>query len=414
MTTNANRWLLPDGVDEVLPPRAGRLEALRREILELYRTWGYELIKTPLIEFLDSLLIVPSHELQLSTFQIVDQLSGRSMGVRADISSQAARIDAHVLQKNGPVRLCYADSVLRTRPNGQLGSRSPQLIGAELYGHKGEESDIEVICLMLETLDIAGIDKPLLALGHSNICRSLLRSAGLPAEQEAGLFAALQNKSSTDIEQQLAVAGIDPALGRALRALPGLHGDPGVLDEAVALSKSLGTSLGASVGKEFGKELELALKQPLDQLRGIVAALRKRRPEQKLYLDLCELGGYEYHNGMIFSAYVSGHGEAIAKGGRYDDIGAVFGRARPATGFDADLKTLLTLSKREFPEVDKVYAPAETDAGLDAAVAALRENGKVVVQGFSSDADRGDAARELGCSHVLLKQDDRWVVLDLK
>src|SRR5690606_34431370 len=212
MTTNTNRWLLPDGVDETLPPRADRLEALRREVLDLYRSWGYDLIKTPLIEFLDSLLIVPGQELQLSTFKIVDQLSGKSMGVRADISSQAARIDAHLLQKDGPVRLCYADSVLRTRPNGPLGSRSPQLIGAELYGHAGTESDVEVISLLLETLAISGIREPLLALGHCRIARILLERAGLPADLERKLFGAMQNKASADIELLLAEAGLDAAL----------------------------------------------------------------------------------------------------------------------------------------------------------------------------------------------------------
>ncbi len=232
MTTKANRWLLPDGVDEILPPRANQLETLRREILDLYNTWGYDLIKTPLIEFLDSLLVVPSHELHLSTFNIVDQLSGKSMGVRADISTQAARIDAHVLQQTGPTRLCYADSVLITRPKGQLGSRSPQLVGAELYGHSGTESDVEVISLMLNTLRIAGIQSPLLALGHNRICRTLLKAAKLEEEQEEKLFTALQNKATADISKLLEIGYISPPLRKCLGLLSTLHGDAGILDQA--------------------------------------------------------------------------------------------------------------------------------------------------------------------------------------
>lgn len=404
MTTKANRWLLPDGVDEILPPRADQLETLRREILDLYRTWGYDLIKTPLIEFLDSLLIVPSHELQLSTFQIVDQLSGKSMGVRADISSQAARIDAHVLQKEGPVRLCYADSVLRTLPSGPLGSRSPQLIGAELYGHAGIESDIEIISLMLNTLALAGIKAPLLALGHSAIARTLLKAAQLAPEQEEKLFTAMQNKAGADISQILGMLNIDKILSECLAKLPGLHGDASVLDQAAQLFKGIDANLDTA----------------LQQLRGIAAAVTARYPHQKLYFDLCELGGYEYHTGVIFSAYVAGHGEAITKGGRYDAIGKVFGRARPATGFDADLKTLLSLGKRHYPEARKIFAPTSADPGLDAAIAALRQQGEVVVRGFSTNAadsssgNEEQEARLLGCSQRLQhQQTGKWVVVPL-
>lgn len=398
MTTNTNRWLLPDGVDETLPPRADRLEALRREVLDLYRSWGYDLIKTPLIEFLDSLLIVPGQELQLSTFKIVDQLSGKSMGVRADISSQAARIDAHLLQKDGPVRLCYADSVLRTRPNGPLGSRSPQLIGAELYGHAGTESDVEVISLLLETLAISGIREPLLALGHCRIARILLERAGLPADLERKLFGAMQNKASADIELLLAEAGLDAALAECVRQLPTLHGDREVLDRAAALLGKLDPGIEAALG----------------QLRGIDAALQQRYPAQSRYFDLCELGGYDYHNGVIFSACANGHGEAIAKGGRYDNIGAAFGRARPATGFDADLKTLLNLGQRDYASLARIYAPADADPLLQETVSRLRQQGEVVVQGFRTNGEAADEARNMDCTRLLRRQQDgHWLVTTL-
>lgn len=398
MTSNANRWLLPDGVDEILPPRADRLETLRREILDLYRSWGYDLIKTPLIEFLDSLLIVPGQELQLSTFKIVDQLSGKSMGVRADISSQAARIDAHLLQKDGPVRLCYADSVLRTRPSGPLGSRSPQLVGAELYGHGGTESDVEVICLLLETLAIAGIRDPLLALGHCRIARILLEHARLPAELEFKLFEAMQNKASADIGQLLDQADLDTRLAECLGRLPTMHGGPEILDQASELLGDIDSGIG----------------QALQQLQHIDAALQTRFPGQSRYFDLCELGGYDYHNGVIFSACVEGHGEAIAKGGRYDDIGAVFGRARPATGFDADLKTLLNLGQREYVQRERIYAPAVQDPALQEAVDLLRQQGETVVQGLDAGSDTATQARSTGCSRQLSRQrDGHWLVTTL-
>ncbi len=391
MNNKANRWLLPDGVDEILPPRANQLEILRREILDLYRTRGYDLIKTPLIEFLDSLLIVPSHELQLSTFKIVDQLSGRSMGVRADISSQAARIDAHVLQQEGPTRLCYADSVLRTRPKGHLGSRSPQLIGAELYGHAGMDSDVEVISLLLKTLEIAGIPEPLLALGHSSITRTLLKAAALDGETTEKLFVALQNKATADIAQILAKASLPAPLRECLTRLPTLHGDIQVVREATTLMK----------------KVDPALPVALEQLLTIATGIRRAFPAQNLYFDLCELRGYDYHTGVIFSAFVAGHGEAIANGGRYDGLGAVFGRNRCATGFDADLKTLLALGRREFAQDSKIFAPGGVDAALLKKIDALRAEGRRVVQAFSDSRD-GPAA--LGCDEQLVRDGNDWKV----
>jgi len=389
MTPKSNRWQLPDGVDEVLPPRALQLETLRREVLDLYGSWGYQLVNTPLIEFLDSLHIVPGSELQLSTFTLVDQLSGRTMGVRSDITSQAARIDAHVLQQNGPTRLCYADTVLRTLPNGQLGSRSPRLVGAELYGHSGVESDLEVISLLLHTLAIAGIDQPLVAIGHSNICRELLQAANLSPQAADDLFQALQNKATTDIERLLQQHPQPIELAESLRQLPNLHGDVAVLTRARTLLRNASRTLQAA----------------LDQLDTLVAALQLRFPHQQIYLDLCELRGYDYHTGVIFSAYVDGHGEAIANGGRYDGIGAAFGRARPATGFDADLMTLLTLSKRNFGQPDLIYAPADNSTELARVISELRHSGKRVIQAF---AGQQDSAHSLGCNQQLVQDGRTW------
>ena len=399
MTIKANRWLLPDGVDELLPPFANRLEQLRRDILDQYQGWGYELINTPLIEFLDSLLIVPSVELELSTFKLVDQLSGKGMGVRADISSQVARIDAHVLQREGITRLCYADSALRTRPRGPLGSRCPHLIGAELYGHCGVESDVEVIALLLNTLRIAGINQPLLALGHNQFCRQLLAAADLPVMLHDKLVAALQNKAISDLDQLLANEAIPTQLAPIFKVLPSLHGDRSVLARAGELFATLPASL-----REL---LDLAL----EQLDAIATRLQAQFPEQTFYFDLCEQRGYDYHTGIIFSAYVSGHGEAIANGGRYDAIGEVFGRKRAATGFDADLKTLLRLGQRNFSSASRIYAPISDDVALAQRVSELRAAGNAVIQGFDADLA---SARSQGCSAVLAQDiDGEWHIQTL-
>ena len=392
MTPKANRWQLPDGVDEVLPPRALQLETLSREILDLFASFGYDLIKTPLIEFLDSLHIVPSPELQLSTFTLVDQLSGRNMGVRSDITSQVARIDAHVLQNDHPTRLCYADTVLRTRPKGQLGSRSPRLAGAELYGYSGVESDLEIISLLLHTLQIAGIERPLLALGHSSICRELLQAAQLPAAVATELFEALQNKATTDIDRVLSQQSMPAGLAECLRLLPTLHGDTSVL--AAARSLFLKSCSEVQAG--------------LDQLENLAFSIKQRFPQQHIHLDLCELRGYDYHSGVIFSAYVEGHGEAIANGGRYDGIGAGFGRARAATGFDTDLMTLLGLSKRVFTAPDLIYAPASADAGLSRTINELRSQGCRVVQAFPGQQDQ---PASLGCNKQLMQGSNGWHVV---
>jgi ATP phosphoribosyltransferase regulatory subunit len=392
--SEANRWLLPDGVDEILPPLAHNLETLRRDILDLYRSWGYELVITPLIEFLDSLTIVPSEDLQLETVKVVDQLSGRHMGVRADITSQAARIDAHVLQKNGPNRLCYADSVLRARPTVMLGTRSPYRIGAELYGHRGLESDIEVISLMLETLKLAGIENVQLALGHVGIYRSLIENAELQPDIEKKLFTALQSKSEKDIDDILHSQNKNGALLTMLKALPKLSGDASILNLA----------------EEFLKDAPGTVQEDIGQLLEIKQILNARYPKQSLYFDLSELRGYEYHTGVVFAAYAAGFGTSVAKGGRYDDIGKGFGRSRPATGFDSDLKNLLSLGTRKFHETERIMAPAESGAELLTFISELRSHGYQVL---SMLPGQQESARDLGCTQEIVKHDGKWLLSPL-
>ncbi|MAM70424.1 MAG: ATP phosphoribosyltransferase regulatory subunit [Gammaproteobacteria bacterium] len=392
--TEANRWLLPDGVDEILPPAAHNLETLRRDILDLYRSWGYELVITPLIEFLDSLNIIPSEDLQLETFKVVDQVSGRSLGIRADITSQAARIDAHVLQKDGPNRLCYADSVLRTRPSSMLGTRSPYRIGCELYGHRGLASDVEVISLMLETLKLAEINEVQLALGHVGIYRSLIENAGLDQDTEKKLFSALQSKSEKDIDDLLSSHNTNGGLLAMLKALPKLSGNEKVLDEA----------------EKVLKDAPGTVKDDIEQLRQLNKAILSRYPGQSLYFDLSELRGYEYHTGVVFAAYLEGFGTSVAKGGRYDDIGKCFGRSRPATGFDSDLKRLLSLGSRQFNDVEKVLAPADDDSELYEFIRGLREHGYQVLMLLPGQQESG---QELGCTQEIVKLDGKWLLSPL-
>lgn len=400
--TRADRWLLPEGVEEVLPPQALKLETLRRDILDLYQSWGYQLVITPLIEFLDSLLVGSSHDLDIHTFKITDQLSGRLMGVRADITPQVARIDARNLHREGPARLCYADSVLHTLPRGLLASRVPIRIGAELFGHAGVSCDVELIVLMGHTMRLAGISPVHIVLGHVGIFRNLLAAANLSDESEAELFDIFQRKAYSDMNSLLDAQVSDVALRNMLKALSRLSGDNTVLDTAES---------------EFASAPD-SVKQALAELRQIAGRVASRMPEITLGFDLSELRGYQYHTGIVFAAYTPGYGRAVAKGGRYDDIGEVFGRARPASGFDADLKILARLSNREYPRRCVILAPDSEDSALLDLMAALRAQGHTVVThlGATSGAEAPSAAlvKELDCTRRIVRDDNgNWCVIEL-
>jgi ATP phosphoribosyltransferase regulatory subunit len=396
--TSAKRWLLPDGVEEILPLEASKLESLRRQLLDLYESWGYQLVITPLIEFLDSLLVGSSHDLDLHTFKITDQLSGRMMGIRADITPQAARIDAHCLNRQGPVRLCYADSVLHTKPRGLLTSRVPFRIGAELYGHAGVECDIELICLMYETLLAASIDDIYIVLGHVGIFRTLVQAANIDAETEAALFEAVQRKAYDEIDNVLNLAVTDDTLGTMLKRLARLSGGDATLQEAVEVFSSAPASV----------------KSELQELLDIVDGVKIRYPNIQLCYDLCELRGYEYHTGIVFAAYTSNYGRAVAKGGRYDHIGEVFGRARPASGFDSDLKTIARLSSKTFQQKSAIIAPGLNDAELLAAVTALRAEGEVVIINLIEGELNSQDQQDLNCDRQLVNRGGKWQVESLK
>ena len=392
--TSAKRWILPDGVEEILPDEAYKLESLRRQLLDLYASWGYQLVITPLIEYLDSLLVGSSHDLELHTFKIIDQLSGRMMGIRADITPQAARIDAHCLNREGPVRLCYADSVLHTKPQGLLTSRVPIRVGAELYGHAGVECDIELVCLMHATLSAAEIGDLHIVLGHVGLFRSLVTEARIDAETQQVLFEAVQRKAYDEIDEVVSAAVNDAQLAKLLKGLSRLSGDAGVLAEA----KALFAKAPASVKEEFA------------DLVAIVEGVKQRIPDIVLCYDLCELRGFEYHTGIVFAAYTPHHGRAVAKGGRYDHIGEVFGRARPASGFDADLKTLARLTGKSYKRPAGILAPVIDSSELLAAIEKLRAAGETVVSALDSGAIDPQAAKELECDRRLVLQAGKWQV----
>jgi ATP phosphoribosyltransferase regulatory subunit len=391
--TSAKRWLLPDGVEEILPREAHKLESLRRKLLDLYESWGYQLVITPLIEYLDSLLVGSSHDLDLHTFKITDQLSGRMMGIRADITPQAARIDAHCLNKEGPVRLCYADSVLHTKPRGLMTSRVPIRVGAELYGHSGVECDIELICLMHQTLGAAAIGDIHIVLGHVGIFRTLVKEANLSTDTETLLFEAVQRKAYGEIDEVLDVAVQEQAINKMIKQLARLSGGEATLSDAIGVFAAA----------------PVTVQSELAELVAIVAGVKKRIPDITLCFDLCELRGYEYHTGIVFAAYTPDYGRAVAKGGRYDDIGEVFGRARPASGFDSDLKTLAKLTTREFNLKSAIAAPYDDSDELLALLEKLRDEGEVVISSFNQELSEQDQ-RELDCDRRIVQRGGMWVV----
>lgn len=383
----ADRWLLPDGVEELLPKQAEQVETLRRRLLDLFHSWGYELVIPPLIEYTESLLLGLGSDVDIQTFKVVDQLSGRTMGIRADITPQTARMDAHSLKREGPARLCYAGSVLHTKPKSLLASRSPIQIGAELYGDASLSSDIEVICLMLTTLKSAGIENITLDLGHVGIYRALVESAGLDEQAEKKLFNALQRKATGEIEAAISAGINDQSLADMMRALSQLNGDSEVLITAAE-------QLAGAPAKVLEAIVELEV---------IARQVNARMPEVGLYFDLSELRGYHYHTGLVFAALAPGHGRAIANGGRFDDIGEVFGRARPATGFNTDLKALLGyLPQTEADNQNiSIFAPDDTDLSVAENLALwqrvqqLRESGERVVFGLPGQSDAADYSRQL-------------------
>jgi len=381
--------MLPEGIEEILPDEARRLEQLRRRLLDLLGTWGYEQVMPPLIEYLDALLTGTGRDLDLQTFKLTDQLTGRLMGVRADMTPQTARIDAHYLKRECPVRLCYVGNVLRTRPDVFAGSRELLQLGAELFGHPGPESDIEIVRLMLAALAAAGLHNLHLDLGHVGVFRALAAEARLPEELESDLFDALQRKARSQIEALLAMCDAPTGTKAMLAVLADLNGGTETLIRA----------------RELLKGSPPAVQVALINLERVADAVTTAGVP--VYIDLAELRGYRYYTGVVFSAFVSGQGQAVAQGGRYDGIGRAFGRARAATGFSTDLRRLLRLVAAEDSGLKGILAPLVGTKGLEEMIATLRAAGERVVARLPGDSS---SVRALGCDRELVEQGGRWVV----
>jgi ATP phosphoribosyltransferase regulatory subunit len=391
-----NRWLLPDAISDLLPAQAQALEEMRGAILQCYRRCGYEIVVPPLIEYLDSLLIGRGGDLEPKTFKLVDQISGRTLGVRADITPQVARIDAHMLHGRQVTRLCYCASVLRTRPNGLEASREPIQIGAEIYGHSGLEADIEAIDLLLQSLRIAGITasgRVRLDLGDLGLVRLLL--ADLPAVQEEEVFALLQARDLPDLRQRLG-----PFAGPAATALLELTQCFGPAGAALARARR---ALAA-----WPQALVL-----LDQLERVVNSPRllKHAESVEIALDLADVRGFRYHTGLCFAVYAERHAQAVGQGGRYDGVGEVFGRARAATGFSLDLRELVEMRALSRPEAPAkiIAAPWSDDERLMALIGELRDDGNIVMQLLPGQTDHG-ADQEI--DRIIELDEGRWRVRD--
>ena len=382
-------WLLPEYVDDMLPDEAWRIEGMRAQFLDLLRKAGYQLVAPPLLEYAESLLIHGSTDMDLRTFKLVDQLSGRTLALRADITPQVARIDAHLLNRQGVARLCYAGSVLHTQPMGLTRTRELLQIGAELYGHGGLESDLEIQQLMLQSLALLGVKNVHLDLGHVGVFRALASHAELDKDLESRLFIALQSKDSAAL--QILVQPLDAKLRSALVALPTLYGDCG---DVLARARKL-----------LPKHAEIV--SALDALQTVSGRLQAL--VSSVGIDLADLRGYHYHSGMVFAAYHAGSHDAIALGGRYDELGKCFGRARAATGFSMDLRQLYRLLPPQAARLG-ICAPRLEDAALFEKIAQLRASGEAVVVDLLGDASlRG----ELQCDRELVLRNGVWQVVAL-
>jgi ATP phosphoribosyltransferase regulatory subunit len=377
------RWVLPDFIQDVLPDEAARLEDLRRRLLDAFRAHGYQLVIPPLVEYLDALTTGAGEDLRLSTYQLIDQFSGRTLGVRADMTPQVTRIDSHLLNRAGVSRLCYCGSVLHTRASSLTATREPLQLGAELYGHAGIEADVEVLRLLAGVMRLAGVPATRIDIGHVGLFHALADRAGLDGQAREEAFDLLQGKDVPGLEERF--AALDPALSRALLALPELYGGVDVIARARARLPNI-------------PEVAAAL-AALDHLAAELADL-------PLGFDLADLRGYHYHSGLVFAAYGGTAPAALALGGRYDRVAAAFGRARSATGFSLDLRELAQCAPAtRLPGA--ILAPEGKNPALRAEIVRLRAAGEIVVEVLPG---HDETWNEAGCDRQLVMRQGQWMV----
>jgi len=376
-------WVLPDHIADVLPSEARHIEEIRRDLLDMARCYGYELVMPPMLEHLESLLSGTGEALDLQTFKLVDQISGRMMGLRADSTPQVARIDAHLLNRSGVTRLCYCGPVLHTRPAAPHATREPLQFGAEIYGHAGLEADLEILTLALDALQACKVGKLTVDMADARIVSSLLDESGLSSAQKNEVLAALTSKDSSTLAEL--TQSCPPLISKALRDLVNLYGDADVLVQARHALPALP-----------------GISEALDHLAWLAGHLEG----VKVSFDLADLRGYAYYTGMRFSIYAAGASDALARGGRYDEVGSVFGRKRPAVGFSLDVKELAQAAELR-PLRAVIRAPWSEAVPLRAAIAELRRQGETVVcvlPGHESEVD------EFHCDRELVQAAGQWVV----
>ncbi len=380
-------WLLPEHIADVLPAQARRIEELRRALLDRARAYGFELVMPPLLEHLESLLSGTGRELDLKTFKLVDQLSGRMLGLRADTTPQAARIDAHLLNREGVTRLCYCGPVLHTRPTGLAATREPLQFGAEIFGHAGLEADLEAAELALDGLVSASVGELVIDLADARVLRGVLAGVAMDTLQLQDIVQALSEKDTSSLAAL--TAGADAPTRRSLAALLRLYGGDEVLEAA-------------------RKELPMRplVRDALDQLQWLASHLRAAYPSLRVGFDLSDMGGYAYYSGIRYAIYGAGCSDALARGGRYDEVGAVFGRNRPAVGFSLDLKSLAELAGPT-PAPTAIRAPWGEDPALRAAMRRLREAGETVLAVLPGHEPEAQA---FACDRELVAVDGRWVL----
>lgn len=380
-------WLLPENIADVLPSEARKIEELRRLMLDNFRLYGYELVMPPLLEYVESLLTGAGKDTEQRTYKLIDPMSGRMLGLRPDMTTQVARIDAHLLNRDSVTRLCYAGSVLHTHPSGLHATREPLQIGAEIYGHAGLEADAEIQELALSSLAIAGFPEVRLDMSHVGVLRAIIAEDAAASKDEAVLSALLRAKDCPGLAERTANYG--EATRAALMALPNLYGDIDVLTRA--------------------RDVLPALPGVTKALAELAALAGSALGRAEVAIDLADLRGYQYESGAMFALYVPGLPNAVARGGRYDHVGEAFGRARPATGFSLDLRELARL----LPTAERkhsIRAPWGNAPELREQIAQLRKAGEVVIQSMPGHDNEQD---EFECDRVLVLEDSNWILKNL-